>query len=371
MEAHAVEGRAVFAVIEVDVVEAHVAVDVLELDRVGLLLTLGLHVQVVEDALEDGQRRDDLHLNAGQRRCRRVEASEIADERDDRSDRDAAVDREPRAREPHQRRADDDHRVDRGHEPAADHRETDLEIHQFRPGAIEARALERFPHERLDQRDAGDREGFLGDRFDLVALPARQLADVVHPPADRRERNDHQRDDRERHQRQAPVQNENRDDGRDHRRDVGYDRHERAGHHVVDVVDVGGDAVHDLAGLRAGEERERHVVEVRDEGRADVAHDPLADQRVEIALIDADHAARDRAHHHAGDVEADEPHIVLGDRVVDDPFRKQRRHQADDRADHDAQEHRRFLLPIGQEKGAQPPPIDLALDLRTIGTEHL
>ena len=78
----------------------------------------------------------------------------------------------------------------------------------------------------------------------------------------------------------------------DHRRDVGHDRDQRSGDDVVDVVDVVGDAVHDLAGLRAGEERERHAVQVRDEARADVAHDPFADQRVQVALIDADRAAR-------------------------------------------------------------------------------
>ena len=52
---------------------------------------------------------------------------------------------------------------------------------------------------------------------------------------------------------------------------------QRAGHDVVDVVDVVADAVHDLAGLRAGEERERHAVEMRDELGANVAHDPFAD----------------------------------------------------------------------------------------------
>ena len=59
---------------------------------------------------------------------------------------------------------------------------------------------------------------------------------------------------------------------------------ERSRHDVVDVVDVVADAVHDLAGLRSGEERERHPVQMRDQARADVAHDAFADDRVEIAL---------------------------------------------------------------------------------------
>ncbi len=65
-------------------------------------------------------------------------------------------------------------------------------------------------------------------------------------------------------------------------------RRERAGDDVIDVVDVVADAVHDLAGLRAGEEVQRHAMQMRDEARADVAHDAFADDRVEITLQHAD-----------------------------------------------------------------------------------
>jgi hypothetical protein len=48
---------------------------------------LGLHVEVLEDALEHGERADDLDLDSGQRRGRSVEAPEQRDESDDRADR--------------------------------------------------------------------------------------------------------------------------------------------------------------------------------------------------------------------------------------------------------------------------------------------
>ena len=173
-------------------------------------------------------------------------------------------------------------------EPAADHRQIDLEFHEARADVVEAVALVRFAHERFDQRDPGDRERLLRDRFDLVALFARLLADVVHAPTDRREREDHERNDHDRDERKPPIQDEDRHEGRHDGHDVRDDRDQRSGDDVVDVVDVVADAVHDFAGLRAGEEGDRHPVQVRDEAGADVAHDPFADDRVEIALQNAD-----------------------------------------------------------------------------------
>ena len=96
---------------------------------------------------------------------------------------------------------------------------------------------------------------------------------------------------------------------------------QRAGDDVVDVVDVVADAVHDLAGLRAGEEVQRHAVEMRDEARADVAHDAFADDRVQIALQHADRRGEQRRREDDADVDRELAEVLLRDRGVDDPRR--------------------------------------------------
>ena len=160
------------------VLERDVAAHARQLDGVGALLAaFDRHVEIIEDALEHRERADDLHLHAGERRGRGVEPAEIGDEGDDRSDGQAAMDGEPGAAEPHQRRPDDHHRVDRADEPAADHRQADFEVHEAGRGVVEARLLERLAHERLHQDDAGDRERLLREALDLVAPLARLLAD--------------------------------------------------------------------------------------------------------------------------------------------------------------------------------------------------
>src|SRR5207248_6413870 len=70
--------------------------------------------------------------------------------------------------------------------------------------------------------------------------------------------------------------------------DVGDDRRERSGNDIVDIVDVVAHAIHDLAGFRTGEERNRHAVHVRNEIRTDVPHDPFTDDRVYISLTDVE-----------------------------------------------------------------------------------
>jgi hypothetical protein len=161
---------------------------------------------------------------------------------------------------------------------------SEFRAHQFGADVEEARAIRRLAHERLDQRDPRDRERLLRDRFDLVALFARLLADVVHPAADGRERHDHQRNDRERHQREAPIEHEDR-------------------HDVVTIVAMlvtieTSVPVTTLSMLSTSLETRFMIspvfvpvknesgmlVQMRDELRADVAHDPLAHERVEVAL---------------------------------------------------------------------------------------
>ena len=68
------------------------------------------------------------------------------------------------------------------------------------------------------------------------------------------------------------------------------DRAGRVGHDRLDATDVVRQAALDLAGARLGEEAQRHALEVGVERVAQVLHDVLADDVVEVALADADEA---------------------------------------------------------------------------------
>jgi hypothetical protein len=213
-------------------------------------------------------------------------------------------------------------------------------------------------------------ESVLREALDLVALFARLFADHVHAAPDGRERHDHQRDDGECEQREFPVEHEHRHDRRQDGRDVRDDLYERARDDVVDVVDVARDAVHDFARLRIGEERDRHAVEMRDELRADVAHDAFAHERVEVALYDADQRGDCRGENHAAHVEPERADVVMRERDVDQMPGQQRRREPQCRRDEDADEHRNFLPPIRKKEHAEAAPIDTPLHFRLLRIEH-
>jgi hypothetical protein len=126
--------------------------------------------------------------------------------------------------------------------------------------AVEALSLERFAHERLDERDARDRKRLLRDALDLSRF-SRVCLRTTYIRRPTGESGRIMSGTTAIAISEAPVQYEHRHDGRRDRGDVGDDRDERSGHDVVDVVDVVRDAVHDLAGLRVGEERDRHAVQ--------------------------------------------------------------------------------------------------------------
>ena len=152
-------------------------------------------------------------------------------------------------------------------------------------------------------------------RGDLLALAADAAAD---PHEDRQQE---QRDDG-----QPPVEGEHRDDGGDHAGEVGDQRGRGGGDGGLHAADVVGDAGLHLAGAGAGEERERHALQVAVDGGAQVVHDALADgggdQRLQtpktlVTTAIADHAEREQAQ---------QPGAALGDRGVEDLAQQERRH---------------------------------------------
>ena len=103
----------------------------------------------------------------------------------------------------------------------------------------------------------------------------------------------------------------------------------RVGDDGLDAADVVGQPALDLAGPRLGEEAQRHALEVRVERAAQVLHDVLADDVVEIALADADQPGDDRQHDHQPDVQVQLLVVAADDDLVEQDAEQERVDQAD------------------------------------------
>ena len=113
----------------------------LERHRVGRVDDLGLHLEVLEDPVEQGERALDLDLDVEQLAEREEQPALERGERDDVADgrrRRVALDREIAGQPVHERRRDAEDRADDHEEPAADHRLADLERGQLRVERPEA-----------------------------------------------------------------------------------------------------------------------------------------------------------------------------------------------------------------------------------------
>ena len=129
-----------------DVVEADPTADRgrVEGHRVGRVDDLGIHLEVLEDPVEERQGPLDLDLDVQQLAEREEQAAlERGEGHDvaDRRGRRVALDRQPAGQPVHERRRDAEDRADDHEEPAPDHRLADLERGQLR---VASRRNRRF-----------------------------------------------------------------------------------------------------------------------------------------------------------------------------------------------------------------------------------
>ena len=266
-------------------------------------------VEVVEDPVEERERRLHVEADAEQRADREEQPRLQRRERDERrhGDRVRSV-REREAAEPvDRRRHDRERRLDRRHHPAAGHALADLELgEQLRLRLEPVGELVRPAH-RLAEQDPRDRQRLLDEARDVGQRLLRRRRDLAALCADAARQQHEDRDQREREQRELPAERDHADHRRDHRRHVRDDRGRGARDDVLHAADVVRDARLHLAGARAGEEREREPLQVAEDRRAQVVHDALADLVREQRLPDAEDAGDDRDHDHPGGVERELP----------------------------------------------------------------
>ena len=128
------------------------------------------------------------------------------------------------------------------------------------------------------------------------------------------------------------------------------------GLHAADVV---GDARLDLARAGAGEEGEREALQVAVDLRAQVVHDPLADDVRQPRLADPEHAGDDRDGDHPGDEQDQQAVVVLRDGDVEDVAQQERRDHPEPGGDDDERQHRGQPAAVGAEERGDAADLDL------------
>ena len=136
---------------------------------------------------------------------------------------------------------------------------------------------------------------------------------------------------------------------------VAGDRAGGVGHHRLDAADVVRQPALDLARAGLGEEAQRHRLQVGVQRAAQVLHDVLADDVVEVALADPDQARDDRQDDHQADVEVELRVVLADDHLVEEQAEQQRVDQADQARGQDRDEDDQDLELVRLEEDRDAP----------------
>ncbi len=224
-------------------------------------------------------------------------------------------------------------RLDDREEGATHHRLPDLKTRKA--SVLAAVALDHVAAavEHLRQQDAGDREGFFGQRGQvgqrLLGLPG----DAPPNAPDAVRQVHEERHDAEGEQRQLPREDQHRDERAQDRDDVREHRRGRVRDHVLNAADVVLQPRLKLAGASGREEAKRHRLQMLEEPVAKVLHHPLADDGGEVRLHHADRRRDDGHEDHHPDEHVEQAQVrpavprreqrlvedLLGEQRVDDP----------------------------------------------------
>ena len=96
------------------------------------------------------------------------------------------------------------------------------------------------------------------------------------------------------------------------------------------------------------------ALEVGVQRAAQVLHDVLADDVVEVRLADADQARHDREHDHQPDVEVEVRVVLADDDLVDQELEQERVDQPEEARDEDREQDDDDLEPVRPEEGDDP-----------------
>ncbi len=324
-------------------VELHRDRAVRHLPGVRLLGDQRLEVQHLEDPLKADQRAHHLDVRPGQRGQRGVEPGEQQGERDDRAGLQVAAQGEEAA-EP----VDDGERQggdqgECGDEVGLHHRRADADVpYPTGPEGEFRRFAGRAAHQ-LDEGGAGRGEpfGHLGAHRGVVvgALPPQPRK----PSSDPAGGQDEHRQQDERDHGDLPGQTHHHHQGQQQRHDVADDPGEGVAEGALGADHIVVEAADQRTCTGAGEERDRHPLDVVVDGGAQIQDQPLADarrqppgQQPQARLGERDHGDQ------PGQPQDDTGRIAAHDRVDHPPgeqrggHREHRGHGAQDQEPHQA-----------------------------------
>jgi len=95
------------------------------------------------------------------------------------------------------------------------------------------------------------------------------------------------------------------------------------------------------------------------DGRAQVVHDPLADEVRQPGLPHPEHPGDDRDGHHPADERGEQRGVLLRDRRVEDASQQEGRDHAQAGGDGDQREHGAQPPPVGAEEPGDAPDVAL------------
>ena len=345
-------GLALLAVGEPDALEVDFAAQLAGVDRPRRVDHVRLGLQQVEDLVE---RRHPLlvgRVELGELLDRFEEGVEVADEGDDDADLDRPVDRLAAA-------VEEDHRgPDRGehfHRREVGGVEVDGFHVDLAVRFVERRHLvevARLLAEAANDADAA--EGLLqvgGDRGD--PLP-RRLVGAGGDDAEDQARDRQQREGEEGDQRQFDVEHEEDDDDADQGQGAGEHRHHPGGDQLVQGLDVVGHPRDQDAGAAAGEEADRHRLDVGEDALAQVLKHPRPDPTDHVGLQVGGQRVDDRDGDEGDDDQVEGAEVAGEDAGVDRPSSQVGGSEAGGGGEQEAEEHQADAAAVGPQLRDQP-----------------
>ena len=322
-------------VAEADTLEADVAVDPRQLDRVLRVHDLWLLVEHADDLVERGDRGQERVVELRELLDRVEEVAEIEREGEERACAHVAVVDEPAAV------AEDDRGCRRREQ--VDRREVDrvqdgrlvVRVAIAAVDAVERALLDRFARERLDDAHPRDvlrqRRGHEPEPLADVAVGAVRAA-----PEPRRDKR-HRRQHGERRQREPPVEQEEDDGGAEEQERVLDEARDAVGDELVERLDVVRDPADDGAGAIALVEAHREPLEVAEELVPEVGEHSLARPAGQVRV----RGGKEERGHRRGQEEDDDPGEPVEVRVVDPLVDRELREVGRRERDHGVGEQRR------------------------------
>ena len=204
--------------------------------------------------------------------------------------------------------------------------------------------------EELHEQRARDVEALGHLRRHLGVERVALAGDSLQPAGHQPRRDDEQRQQDQREQRDLPRQVEHRGEHDRDADDVADDVGQRAGERLLRTEHVVVDPADQRTGLGAGEERDRHALDVLEDLRAHVVDQALADPRGEPSAAERLAASTTASSATTPASSSVRPTRCVPDPPVDDRPEDQRVDRADDRIDHDQHQEPHELPRYGAAK---------------------